>query len=160
VATVEDSGPGIDPEKLDGIFTAFVTTKSHGMGLGLAICRMIIEHHGGQLTASSDGKSGALFQFVLPHGGQLTASSDGKSGALFQFVLPVESRNNATARAAVREGSDMFKFIARANIAHFREKLADEQDETQRQNLLCLLAEEQAKLAALENDPPKKNKED
>jgi signal transduction histidine kinase len=63
---VEDSGPGIDPEKLDRIFTAFVTTKSQGMGLGLAICRMIIEQHGGQLTASSDGKNGALFQFVLP----------------------------------------------------------------------------------------------
>jgi signal transduction histidine kinase len=63
---VEDSGPGIDPEKLDRIFTAFVTTKSHGMGLGLAICRMIIEQHGGQLTASSDGKNGALLQFVLP----------------------------------------------------------------------------------------------
>ena len=63
---VEDTGPGIDPEKLDRIFTAFVTTKSQGMGLGLAICRMIIEQHGGQLTASSDGKNGALFQFVLP----------------------------------------------------------------------------------------------
>jgi signal transduction histidine kinase len=68
---VEDSGPGIDPQKLDGIFTAFLTTKSHGMGLGLAICRTIVEQHGGQLTASSDGKSGALFQFVLP-----TASID------------------------------------------------------------------------------------
>ena len=63
---VEDTGPGIDPEKLDRIFTAFVTTKSQGMGLGLAICRMIVEQHGGQLTASSDGKNGALFQFVLP----------------------------------------------------------------------------------------------
>ena len=63
---VEDSGPGIDPKKLDGIFAAFVTTKSHGTGLGLAICRMIVEQHGGQLTASSDGKSGARFQFVLP----------------------------------------------------------------------------------------------
>jgi len=64
--TVADSGPGIAPQKLDSIFTAFLTTKSHGMGLGLAICRMIVEQHGGQLTASSDGKSGALFQFVLP----------------------------------------------------------------------------------------------
>jgi signal transduction histidine kinase len=63
---VEDSGPGIDPQKLDGIFTAFLTTKPQGMGLGLAICRMIVEQHGGQLTASSDGKSGAQFQFVLP----------------------------------------------------------------------------------------------
>jgi len=63
---VEDSGPGIDPKRLESIFSAFITTKSHGMGLGLAICRMIIEHHGGQLTAASDGKNGALFQFVLP----------------------------------------------------------------------------------------------
>jgi len=66
VVGVEDSGPGIDPKQLDGIFGAFFTTKAHGMGLGLAICRMIIERHGGRLTASSDGKRGALFQFVLP----------------------------------------------------------------------------------------------
>src|SRR6516165_919024 len=65
---VQDSGPGIDPKKIDGIFAAFFTTKPDGMGLGLAICRMIIEHHGGQLTASSDGKNGSLFQFDLPIG--------------------------------------------------------------------------------------------
>ena len=63
---VEDSGPGIDPKQLDHIFDAFVTTKAHGMGLGLAICRMIIERHGGQLSALSDGKNGTLFQFDLP----------------------------------------------------------------------------------------------
>jgi C4-dicarboxylate-specific signal transduction histidine kinase len=63
---VQDSGPGINPKHMDGIFGAFFSSKSHGMGLGLAICRMIIEHHGGHLTASSDGKSGSLFQFVLP----------------------------------------------------------------------------------------------
>jgi PAS domain S-box-containing protein len=63
---VEDSGPGFDPKNLGSIFDAFFTTKSHGIGLGLAICRMIIERHGGQLTASSDGKNGAQFQFVLP----------------------------------------------------------------------------------------------
>jgi signal transduction histidine kinase len=66
VVQVEDSGPGIDPEKTADIFNAFVTTKVNGTGLGLAICRMIIERHGGQLTATSDGQSGALFQFVLP----------------------------------------------------------------------------------------------
>jgi signal transduction histidine kinase len=64
--TVEDSGSGIDANKLEGIFGAFITTKSQGMGLGLAICRMIIEKHRGQITASSDGKNGALFQVVLP----------------------------------------------------------------------------------------------
>jgi signal transduction histidine kinase len=66
--TVEDSGPGIDADKLEGIFGAFITTKSQGMGLGLAICRMIIEKHNGQIKASSDGKNGALFQVVLPIG--------------------------------------------------------------------------------------------
>ncbi len=66
VVDVEDTGPGIDAKQLEGIFGAFVTTKSHGMGLGLAICRMIVEQHGGQLSASSDGSSGSQFQFVLP----------------------------------------------------------------------------------------------
>ena len=63
---VEDTGTGIDPDKLDSIFEAFVTTKPQGTGLGLAICRRIIDIHGGQLTASSNGNCGALFQFVLP----------------------------------------------------------------------------------------------
>ena len=64
---VEDSGPGIDKDQLGDIFTAFATTKPHGMGLGLAISRMIIEYHGGKLIAASDSKyGGASFQFVLP----------------------------------------------------------------------------------------------
>jgi signal transduction histidine kinase len=52
--------------RLDDVFDAFVTTKPQGMGLGLAISRLIIERHGGQLTASSDGENGALFQVILP----------------------------------------------------------------------------------------------
>jgi PAS domain S-box-containing protein len=66
IVAVEDTGPGIDPQQLNTIFDAFVTTKTNGMGLGLAICRRIIESHGGELSAFSDGRSGALFQFVLP----------------------------------------------------------------------------------------------
>jgi signal transduction histidine kinase len=66
VVEVEDSGTGIDPADLNSIFDAFFTTKSHGAGLGLAICRMIIERHGGRLSASSDGTNGALFQVILP----------------------------------------------------------------------------------------------
>jgi nitrogen-specific signal transduction histidine kinase len=63
---VQDSGPGIDSNKLPDLFTALVSTKPHGMGLGLAISRMIIDYHGGKLTALSDGKDGASFEFVLP----------------------------------------------------------------------------------------------
>ena len=66
IVAVEDSGPGFDPHHLDDIFDAFFTTKTEGMGLGLAICRRIIESHGGHLTARSDGKTGSQFQFVLP----------------------------------------------------------------------------------------------
>jgi signal transduction histidine kinase len=66
VVEVEDSGPGIDPKRLESIFDAFVTTKPQGTGLGLAISRMIVERHGGQLSARSDGKDGALFRLVLP----------------------------------------------------------------------------------------------
>jgi signal transduction histidine kinase len=66
IVAVQDTGPGIDPAKLDSIFDPFVTTKAHGMGLGLAICRMIIDRHNGKLTASSDGKHGAVFQLDLP----------------------------------------------------------------------------------------------
>jgi len=63
---VEDSGPGVDPNQLKSIFDAFVTTQATGMGLGLAICRMIVQRHGGQLSALSDGNNGTRFQFDLP----------------------------------------------------------------------------------------------
>jgi signal transduction histidine kinase len=66
VLEIADTGPGIDPERLEEIFDAFVTTKPNGTGLGLAICRSIVENHEGTLTASSDGESGASFRVVLP----------------------------------------------------------------------------------------------
>jgi C4-dicarboxylate-specific signal transduction histidine kinase len=65
--TVEDSGPGIAPDKLERVFDPFVTTKPHGMGLGLAICRTIIERHEGQLLVSPAQPHGAIFSVVLPH---------------------------------------------------------------------------------------------
>jgi signal transduction histidine kinase len=64
--SIQDSGKGIDSQLIDSMFDAFVTTKSKGKGLGLAISRMIIERHSGQLTASSGGEAGAVFQIVLP----------------------------------------------------------------------------------------------
>lgn len=64
---IQDSGKGIDARMIDTIFDAFVTTKAKGKGLGLAISRMIIERHYGQLTASSVGsENGAIFQIALP----------------------------------------------------------------------------------------------
>jgi C4-dicarboxylate-specific signal transduction histidine kinase len=66
IVSIEDTGPGIDPEKLDHIFDPFVTTKGHGMGLGLAICRMIVERHQGELSASPAHPHGVVFQIALP----------------------------------------------------------------------------------------------
>ena len=64
--TVEDSGSGIDPKDIDKIFSSFFTTKIEGMGMGLSICRSIIESHGGRLWASPGHSRGAVFQFTLP----------------------------------------------------------------------------------------------
>jgi signal transduction histidine kinase len=64
--TVEDTGPGIDPKKSDDMFGAFFTTKPHGMGLGLAICRMIVERHDGELSVTSANPHGAIFRVKLP----------------------------------------------------------------------------------------------
>jgi PAS domain S-box-containing protein len=64
--TVQDSGPGLDPEALDHLFDAFYTTKPQGLGMGLAISRSIIEAHGGRLWAKANASRGALFQFTLP----------------------------------------------------------------------------------------------
>jgi signal transduction histidine kinase len=64
--TVEDSGPGIAPENLDKVFDTFFTTKPTGMGMGLSICRSIIEAHGGRLWASSAAPHGCIFHIVLP----------------------------------------------------------------------------------------------
>jgi signal transduction histidine kinase len=64
--TVEDSGSGIDPKNMDRIFGSFFTTKLNGMGMGLSICRSIIESHGGRLWATPGHARGAIFRFTLP----------------------------------------------------------------------------------------------
>jgi len=66
IVSVEDSGPGIDPTQLDKLFDAYVTTKPHGMGLGLAICHMIVERHEGQLVALPANPRGSVFRVILP----------------------------------------------------------------------------------------------
>ncbi len=66
IVVVENTGTGVEPKDMDRIFTPLFTTKSHGMGMGLSICRSIIEAHEGRLWATPKGSHGAVFQFVLP----------------------------------------------------------------------------------------------
>jgi C4-dicarboxylate-specific signal transduction histidine kinase len=66
LVTVRDSGPGLAPAALERLFEAFYTTKPNGLGMGLSICRSIIEAHDGRLWASANVSRGATFQFTLP----------------------------------------------------------------------------------------------
>ena len=65
---VADTGTGIAPEHMDSLFSEFMTTKSGGMGIGLPICRTIVEAHGGTIQAENRTGGGALFKFTLPRG--------------------------------------------------------------------------------------------
>ena len=66
LVAVQDSGSGIDPERLDQVFAPFYTTKNAGIGMGLSICRSIITAHGGRLWVEANRPRGAIFQFTLP----------------------------------------------------------------------------------------------
>ena len=66
VVTVRDSGPGIEPERYDQLFKPFYTTKANGIGMGLSICRSIIDAHGGRLWIEANEPRGAVFQFAIP----------------------------------------------------------------------------------------------
>jgi signal transduction histidine kinase len=68
LVTVEDSGTGVAPDDINRIFDAFFTTKSNGMGMGLSICRSIVEAHGGSLTVARAHPHGTVFQVFLPAG--------------------------------------------------------------------------------------------
>jgi C4-dicarboxylate-specific signal transduction histidine kinase len=68
LVAVQDSGPGLNPESLDRVFDAFYTTKPDGMGMGLSICRSIVESHGGRIWASPATGRGAILQLALPVG--------------------------------------------------------------------------------------------
>jgi PAS domain S-box-containing protein len=66
LVSVRDTGPGIDPERVERVFDAFYTTKSSGVGMGLSISRSIVDAHGGRLWAEANESKGATFQFILP----------------------------------------------------------------------------------------------
>jgi two-component system sensor kinase FixL len=67
---VVDSGIGIPQEQMGKLFDAFYTTKANGLGIGLALCRMIIENHGGQISGQTNPQGGMIFSFTLRHGEQ------------------------------------------------------------------------------------------
>ena len=66
LVAVRDTGPGLPPSSAEHLFDAFYTTKADGVGMGLSICRSIIEAHGGRLWASANLPRGAVFQFTAP----------------------------------------------------------------------------------------------
>ena len=79
---MEDTGGGIDPAHLDRIFDPFFTTKSNGMGLGLSICRSIIEAHGGRLSASPRSPFGTAFHLILPIAGAAATEVKADQGVI------------------------------------------------------------------------------
>ncbi len=64
--SIIDTGPGLAPEVAGKLFSPFVTTKAHGMGIGLSICRTIVEAHGGRMSAEPNPGGGTVFRFTLP----------------------------------------------------------------------------------------------
>jgi signal transduction histidine kinase len=66
MVSVEDTGKGVEPSAIDRIFDPLFTTKAHGMGMGLSICRSIIEAHGGRLWVTANLPRGAIFHFTVP----------------------------------------------------------------------------------------------
>jgi len=71
---VADTGTGLAPEIADRLFNSFVSTKAGGMGMGLSICRSIVEAHGGRLWVEPNPGGGAVFRFTLPSPPQAVAS--------------------------------------------------------------------------------------
>jgi signal transduction histidine kinase len=74
MVAVQDSGPGLAPATVERLFEAFYTTKPGGLGLGLSICRSIIEAHGGRLWMTPNLPRGAIFHFTVPaHAGSASS---------------------------------------------------------------------------------------
>jgi C4-dicarboxylate-specific signal transduction histidine kinase len=121
LVTVQDSGPGMDAQSSDHLFDAFYSTKPRGLGIGLSICRAIIEAHGGRLWADLSEPHGAIFQFTLPQ-----MRSDRMSRALQRRSkmevekcaasesAEVRSPRSCRVRRCTRSGSDRCSQCVRA----------------------------------------------
>jgi signal transduction histidine kinase len=98
IVAVQDSGPGLKPESFERLFDPFYTTKPDGMGMGLSICRSIVEAHGGRVWASRKPGPGLTVQFTVPVGDspqpeatRVRRSSAVDSGASSQHRVPSAS---------------------------------------------------------------------
>jgi signal transduction histidine kinase len=94
--TVQDSGPGLNPESFDRLFDPFYTTKADGMGMGLSICRSIVEAHEGRMSASRAAGPGSTFEFVLPGAVDKGAALIGAAAAETLWPSPVRRVPNAS----------------------------------------------------------------
>jgi hypothetical protein len=115
---VRDSGPGLDPENLERVFEAFYTRETSGMGMGLSICRSIIDAHGGRLWAGVNEPRGAVFQFTLPEAGKEIRDprpavlhtgerdEDSASGALQPLTYEDNNRSHRSERVPAQRRSD------------------------------------------------------
>jgi PAS domain S-box-containing protein len=110
LVSVRDSGPGIDPERLERVFEAFYTTKSNGVGIGLSICRSIIDAHGGRLWMEANKPRGATFQFTVPSAANELRSS---SQSLHQTREPHEDSVVDAAHQPVSAGNTRPPHLAR-----------------------------------------------
>ena len=110
LVSVRDSGPGIDPERLERVFEAFYTTKSNGVGIGLSICRSIIDAHGGRLWMEANKPRGTTFQFTVPSAANELRSS---SQSLHQTREPHEDSVVDAAHQPVSAGNTRPPHLAR-----------------------------------------------
>ena len=100
LVSVRDSGPGIGPERLERVFEAFYTTKSNGVGIGLSICRSIVDAHGGRLWIEANKRGGTTFHFTVPSATNEVKSSSQSlhpPGGLREGSVPDAARQPASA---------------------------------------------------------------
>jgi K+-sensing histidine kinase KdpD len=118
LVAVRDSGPGLEPERLERVFEPFYSTKPSGLGMGLSICRSIIDAHEGRLWANAIEPRGTVFQFTLPTAERAPMNSvpehhrseephaDTVSAAFRRRVFEGNRRRHLSRRGSVRRHSD------------------------------------------------------
>jgi nitrogen-specific signal transduction histidine kinase len=122
-AQVGDNGAGIAPDEIDHIFDPFVTTKAAGTGLGLPLCRTIVEDHGGRLWASQREPHGASFHLRLPRSGAVAVAS----GETDEFISNLEGSLRWLRRTKSDEVTDVI-----AELQHIVDEVRDTMRKSER----------------------------